>query len=103
MLSHQIYCLTFIFKIILSFKYVSARISKVKYRRIGNLLVEEIEENIIECLQKWAFIDAFAILIENKDKIDLNKLYKDAYWKRISKTNTRAKQALEYGFHQCKQ
>jgi len=67
------------------------------------LLVEDMEENIIECLQKWAFADAFAIVYENKDKINLNRLYKESYWKRISKTNIRVKQALEYGFHQLKE
>ena len=74
--------------------------AKIKYSKIGNLLVEDIEENVIECLQKWAFTDAFATLYENRDRINLNRLYKASYWKRISKTNVRVKQALEYGFHQ---
>jgi hypothetical protein len=52
------------------------------------------------CMQKWAFADAFATLYENKDRINLDRLYKESYWKRISKTNVRAKQALEYGLHQ---
>ena len=78
-------------------------VSKIKYRKVGNLYVEDIEKNIIECLQKWAFADAFATLYENKSKINLNRLYKDSYWKRISKTNIRAKQALEYGFHQLEE
>jgi predicted transcriptional regulator of viral defense system len=73
--------------------------SKIKYTKIGNLLVEDMEENIIECLQNWAFSDAFATLYENRDKINLERLYRESYWKRISKTNVRAKQALEYGFH----
>ncbi len=73
--------------------------NKIKYRKIGNLLVEDIEENVIECLQNWAFTDAFATLYENRDRINLNRLYKESYWKRISKTNVRVKQALEYGFH----
>jgi hypothetical protein len=77
--------------------------SKMKYRKVGSLLVEEIEENIIECLQNWAFADAFATLYENKEKINLKRLYKESYWKRISKTNVRAKQALEYGFHQLEE
>jgi len=73
--------------------------TKIKYRKVGNLLVEDIEENVIECLQNWAFTDAFATLYENRDRINLNRLYKESYWKRISKTNVRVKQALEYGFH----
>ena len=73
--------------------------SKIRYRKIGDLFVEEMEENVIVCLQNWAFADAFATLYENKDRINLDKLYKESYWKRISKTNVRVKQALEYGFH----
>jgi hypothetical protein len=71
---------------------------KIKCRKIGNLFVEDIGENVIECLQKWAFVDAFATLIENRGRISLESLYKDSYWKRISKTNVRVKRALEYGF-----
>lgn len=74
--------------------------SKIKYRKIGNLFVEDIEDNVIECLQNWAFTDGFATLYENKDRINLDRLYKESYWKRISKTDVRVKQALEYGFYQ---
>ena len=38
--------------------------AKIKYRKVGNLLVEDIEENVIACLQNWAFTDAFATLYE---------------------------------------
>jgi hypothetical protein len=74
--------------------------SKIKYRQIGNLFVEDMEDNVIECLQNWAFIDAFATVYENRDRINLDRLYKESYWKRVSKTNVRIKQVLEYGFHQ---
>jgi len=74
--------------------------SKIKYKKVGNLFVEDIEDNVIECLQNWAFTDAFATLYENRNRINLDRLYKESYWKRISKTNVRVKQALEYGFHQ---
>jgi hypothetical protein len=74
--------------------------TKIRFRKVGSLLVEDIEENVIACLQNWAFTDAFATLYENRDKINLNRLYRESYWKRISKTNVRAKQALEYGLHQ---
>ena len=74
--------------------------SKIRYRKMGKLFVEDMEENVIVCLQNWAFVDAFATLYENKDRINLDRLYKESYWKRISKTNVRVKQALEYGFHQ---
>jgi len=79
---------------------VSKDPSKINYRKIGNLFVEDIEDNVIECLQNWAFTDAFATVYENRDRINLDRLYKQSYWKRISKTDVRVKQALEYGLHQ---
>ncbi|MCL2134535.1 MAG: hypothetical protein FWH37_03130 [Candidatus Bathyarchaeota archaeon] len=78
----------------------SKDLSKVKHRKIGNLFVEIIEDNVITCLQRWAFVDAFATLHKNRSKINWDQLYQTAYWKRISKTNIRTRQALEYGFHQ---
>lgn len=73
--------------------------SKVKYKKVGNLLIEDMEDSVIECLQNWAFIDAFATLYTNRDRIKLDKLNKKSYWKRISKTDIRIRQALEYGCH----
>lgn len=74
-----------------------ADLSKIRYRKFGNLFVEEIEDSIIDCIQNWAFIDAFAILYSNRRRVRLKQLLERAYWKRISKTNVRARQALEYG------
>jgi len=71
--------------------------SKIRYKKFGNLFVEEIEDSIMDCMQNWAFIDAFATLYSNKERIRLNQLLKKAYWKRISKTDVRIRQALEYG------
>jgi len=73
--------------------------SKVKYKKVGNLLIEDMEDNVIECLQNWAFTDAFATLYINRDRIRLDRLYKESYWKRVSKTNVRVRQVLEYGCH----
>ncbi len=69
------------------------------YRKAGKLLVEDIDETIIECIIRWAFMDAFAALYSNRDKIRLSHLSKRAYWRRISGTNVRVRQALEYGCH----
>jgi len=73
--------------------------SKAKYKKFGKLLVEDMEDNVIECLQNWAFTDAFATLYSNRDRISLDRLYKESYWKRVSKTDVRVRQALEYGCH----
>jgi len=73
--------------------------SKIKYKKFGSLLVEDVEDNVIECLQNWAFVDAFATLYANRNRINLDRLNKESYWKRISKTDVRVRQALEYGYH----
>lgn len=71
----------------------------VRYRRVGGLLVEDVEESIIDCLRRSAFTDAFATLYANRRRIDSDKLAKRAYWTRVSGSNVRARQVLEYGFH----
>jgi len=73
--------------------------SKVKYTKVGNLLIEDMEDNVIECLQNWAFGDAFATLYTNRDIISLDRLCKESYWKRVSKTDVRVREVLEYGCH----
>jgi len=69
------------------------------YVKLNGLLVESLDETIIECVQRWAFMDAFAALYVNRDKIDLKTLLKKCYWRRIKGTNVRVKQAIEYGCH----
>jgi len=70
---------------------------ELRYKKFGNLFVEEIEDSIMDCMQNWAFIDALATLYSNKERIRLKQLLDRAYWKRISKTDVRVRQALEYG------
>jgi len=75
--------------------------SDVGYVKVGKLLVEDVESTIIECLQNWAFADGFAALYSNREKIKLKKLSEQSYWIRISGTNVRVKQALEYGCYRA--
>lgn len=49
---------------------------EVSYKKFDNLLVEDIEDNIIDCMQRWAFTDAFATLYANRKKLDLASLEK---------------------------
>ncbi|MGQ9469831.1 MAG: hypothetical protein ACUVTD_08470 [Nitrososphaerales archaeon] len=69
---------------------------EVSYKRVDNLLIEDIEDNIVECMRRWAFTDAFATLYINRKKLDLVSLEKKAYWKRVAKSTVRVRQALEY-------
>jgi hypothetical protein len=71
--------------------------SNIKYSNSRGLLIEDMEDNIIDCLKNWAFTDAFATIYENKNNIDFNRIFKRTYWMRISRSKVRIKQALEYG------
>ncbi len=73
--------------------------NEVSYTHVGGLLVEDLEENIVECLRKSAFADAFATLYANRKKIDPYKLARRTYWKRVTGSNIRVRQVLEYGYH----
>lgn len=69
----------------------------INYRKMGNLFVEDMEDTVVDCLQSWAFMDAFAVLYANRERLNLKKLFDKTYWKRISGTNVRVRQVLEYG------
>lgn len=72
---------------------------KMNYSMVGNLLVEDVADTIVDCLQNWAFVDAFAVLHANRRRLELKKLSDKIYWRRISGTNVRIGQALKYGTH----
>lgn len=76
-------------------EYIKPR-SNIKYIKINGLLIEDMEDNIINCLKNWAFTDAFAIVFENRNNIDFKKILERTYWMRIKRSNVRIKQALEY-------
>ena len=63
----------------------------------NGLNIEDIPESIIECMQAWAFVDAFSVLYLNRNQIKLKELSEKAYWKRLPKTPIRIRQILEYG------
>lgn len=71
--------------------------SDVRYIKRGGLYVETLEEAIINCIQRWAFIDAFAVLFVNRTRIRINELNKVAYWMRLARTDIRVRQVLDYG------
>jgi hypothetical protein len=58
--------------------------------------VENREQSIVDCIQDWAFTDAFAVLYANRRRINWDELLHDSYWKRVSGTNVRVRQVLEY-------
>lgn len=72
----------------------------IRTRKINGLLVEELEDTVMDCLQRWAFTDAFAAVYSNRRKVDLKRLERNAQWRRISGTGVRMRQALNYGLNQ---
>ena len=67
------------------------------YVKSDGVYVEAIEDCVIGCMQRWAFADAFAVLYENRKKSLYPCLAEKSYWKRISKSDVRVRQALSYG------
>lgn len=65
------------------------------FRKIRGLRVEEPAETAAECIQKWAFADAFSIILGNKK---IRAELKRFYWKRVSGTNVRLGQVISYTF-----
>ncbi len=72
---------------------------KIDYKKIKGLFVEDLGDTIVDCLQNWAFMDAFAVLHANRTKLKLKKIVDRSYWRRVSGTDVRIRQALEYGTH----
>ena len=73
---------------------------KLKFEKIKKLSVEGPDEAIIECIKNWAFADAIAVLVVNKKSINWQKLTERSYWTRISGTDVRVRQAIEYAAYQ---
>ena len=73
---------------------------KLKFEKIRKLSVEGPDTAIIECVKNWAFADAIAVLVVNKNRINWQKLTGRSYWTRISGTDVRARQAIEYAAYQ---
>lgn len=74
------------------------RIGNEDYISFVNLSVESVTDTIVDCFQNWAFVDGLSTLYENRGEINLKELIEKAYWKRISGTKIRVRQALEYAF-----
>src|SRR3989344_4489840 len=73
---------------------------KLKLEKMKKLSVESPDDAIIECVKNWAFADAIAVLVVNKNKINWQKLTEGSYWTRVSGTNVRVRQAIEYAAYQ---
>ncbi len=73
---------------------------KLKFEKIKKLSVEGPDTSIIECVKNWAFADAIAVLVVNKKSINWQKLTERSYWIRVSGTDVRVRQVIEYAAYQ---
>lgn len=73
---------------------------KTRFERIKKLSVEGPDKAIIECVKNWAFADAIAVLVVNRKSINWEELTERSYWTRVSGTDVRARQAIEYAAYQ---
>lgn len=64
-------------------------------RNVGRLRVEERGATVADCFKRWAFIDAVATLTPRLPA----RVKREAYWERISGTNVRVGQAVQYAAH----
>ncbi len=66
---------------------------KINFVNKNGLNIERPVESAVECIQNWAFTDAFSIIFSNKNT---RSKMKDFYWKRVSGTNVRIGQVVHY-------
>ncbi len=71
---------------------------ELRYVGMEGLLVETMEQAVVDCLRRYAFHDAFAILYHNKDEIGLTEVKRRHYWERLPRSNIRLRQILEYAW-----
>jgi hypothetical protein len=70
---------------------------KFDYQDVDGLFVEKPDSCIVNCTVDWSFLDAFAVLYFRRDKIPLKNVKELGRWKRISKTDVRAWNAIKFG------
>lgn len=68
---------------------------RIPHKRFGPLAVEDRESAIVDCFQRWAFVDAIATLSPRA----VERVKRDAYWNRIAGSDVRVGQAVEYAAH----
>lgn len=71
---------------------------KIKHRVVNGLRVEEAGRAAVDCVKRWAFVDAIAVLAAHPE-LPFRKLAEETSWARIPRTDVRVRQALAYAAH----
>ncbi len=69
---------------------------KIPTRKAGGLRIEAPEETVVDCIRRWAFVDAVATLTKDMPFDEMRRRF---YWRRIRGSDVRVGQALEYAAH----
>lgn len=78
---------------------VDAGARKIKHRTVEGLKIEEPGRAVVDCMKRWAFVDAVAVLAANPN-LPYKRLAEENAWARIPHTDVRVGQALRYAAHQ---
>lgn len=71
---------------------------RLDFRIIDGLRIESMEQTIVDCLKRYAFMDAYATLYFNRKEIKISPLVQRHYWERMPHRNVRIGQLLAYGW-----
>lgn len=77
---------------------VDEKARKIRHRVVNGLRVEEPGRAVVDCMKRWAFVDAVAVLAANPE-LPFRRLAEETSWARIPRTEVRVGQALAYAAH----
>jgi hypothetical protein len=66
------------------------------YSMVDGLAVEPVGETVADCMRRWAFTDALAVLHVHPE-IDVRAMTRQHYWRRLPGTDMRIGPVIEYG------
>lgn len=71
---------------------------QIETQKVGGVLVEERGPAIVDCMKRWAFVDAVATMSVSRD-VPWQRLADEHYFERVSGTDVRVGQAVKYVGH----
>ena len=71
---------------------------QLKYVSINGLHIENMEQAIVNCLKSYAFVDAFAAMNVNRDRIKIGEVERRYYWERLPHSDVRIRSILAYAW-----
>lgn len=76
--------------------YVECTTERLRYVAVDGIFVELMDDVVMDCLRRFAFQDAMAVLFHNMANIDAKGLKRIYYWNRLPRSKVRLRQILDY-------